>query len=93
MTWLISQGGLGACAVLGTSVIFKASQDKGVLERSDSRENIDVTDPNSLSIRVILGTLFAVLLGLPFAVTSLNGLSDVYWNLPLRLKQGGLLRS
>ena len=79
MTWLISQGGLGACAFLGTSVIFKASQDKELSERSDSRENIDVTDPNSLSIRVLLGTLFAVLLGLPFAVASLNGLSNVYW--------------
>lgn len=81
MTWLISQGGLGACAFLGTSVIFRGSleKEKEPTEGADNRENIDVTDRNSLSIRVLLGTLFAVLLGLPFAVTSLNGLSAVYW--------------
>lgn len=79
MTWLISQGGLGACAFLGTSVIFRGTQDKDSGEGAGSRENIDVTDRNSLSIRVLLGTLFAVLLGLPFAVTSLDGLGSVYW--------------
>jgi hypothetical protein len=79
MSWLISQGGLGACAFLGTSVIFRVEKNKGSAEGADDRENIDVTDRNSLSIRVLLGTLFAVLLGLPYAVVSLNGLSDVYW--------------
>jgi hypothetical protein len=79
MTWLISQGGLGACAFLGTSVIFRGTRDKAPTEGADIRENIDVTDRNSLSIRVLLGTLFAVLLGLPFAVISLNGLGNVYW--------------
>jgi hypothetical protein len=79
MAWLISQGGLGACAFLGTSVIFKSTLDIEPTSSSDNRENIDVTDRNSLSIRIVLGTLFAVLLGLPYAVTSLNGLSAIYW--------------
>ena len=79
MAWLISQGGLGACAFLGTSVIFKGTFDTEPVSSSDNLENIDVTDRNSLSIRIVLGTLFAVLLGLPYAVTSLNGLSAIYW--------------
>src|SRR5271156_6501450 len=73
--WAISQGGLGACAFLGTSVITKSS----LAGESTARDNVDLTDRNFLIIRVILGTLFAVLLGLPFSPLGLNVFIPLYW--------------
>jgi hypothetical protein len=74
--WLIAQGGLGACAFLGTSVIVGGAQQvKGI----PPLEKADVTDRNFLIIRVILGTLFAVLLGLPIGIVSLKSISNVWW--------------
>ena len=98
-TWLVSQGTLGACAILGTSVILKRTQHNNLSEAEVSQDRIqqnrntaqwkertyytfdtfDLTDRNLLIIRTLMGILFAVLLGLPFAAHSLNGLSDVYW--------------
>ena len=86
--WLISQGGLGACAFLGTSVIVgSAQQAKGILQTAEGKtsnesplpESADVTDRNFLIIRVILGTLFAVLLGIPIGIVSLKSISNVWW--------------
>ena len=86
--WLIAQGGLGACAFLGTSVIVGGAQQvKGGAQLTDQRtpdgipplEKADVTDRNFLIIRVILGTLFAVLLGLPVGIVSLKSISNVWW--------------
>ncbi len=76
--WAISQGGLGACAFLGTSVITKSS----IVNEPTPRESIDLTDHNFLIIRVILGTLFAVLLGLPFSPLGLNAFTGLYWSVP-----------
>ena len=73
--WAISQGGLGACAFLGTSVITKSS----LAGESTARDNVDLTDRNFLIIRVISGTLFAVLLGLPFSPLGLNVFIPLYW--------------
>lgn len=73
--WSISQGGLGACAFLGTSVITK----KSIMNEPIAQENIDLTDRNFLIIRIILGTLFAVLLGLPFSPLGLNALPGEYF--------------
>jgi hypothetical protein len=75
ITWATAQGGLGACAFLGTSVILKTSQNN-VDKDKNTHEIVDLTDRNFLSIRVILGTLFAVLLGLPFLSKSLTGISS-----------------
>jgi hypothetical protein len=86
--WLIAQGGLGACAFLGTSVIVGGAQQvKGGAQPTDHRtqdgipppEKADVTDRNFLIIRVILGTLFAVLLGLPVGIVSLKSISNLWW--------------
>jgi hypothetical protein len=86
-TWLISQGGLGACAFLGTSVIVgTAQQGKAVAQAPEGKpsepfplEKADVTDRNFLVIRVILGTLFAVLIGIPIGIAALNSISNVWW--------------
>ncbi len=87
--WAISQGGLGACAFLGTSVIARSS----IINESPSRENIDLTDRNSLFIRVTLGTLFAVLLGLPFSPLGLNVFIPLYWNHEILPRESDLVFS
>jgi hypothetical protein len=67
--WLLSQGGLGACAFVGTSMIVKRIPKKN---SPDIQEIIDVTDRNFLSSRVLLGALFAAIIGLPFVSKSIN---------------------
>jgi hypothetical protein len=71
--WCISQGGLGACAFLCTSVIVKTSNNRGgsIDSSKDSIELVDITDQNFLKIRILLGTLFGFLIGLPFSLSSL----------------------
>jgi hypothetical protein len=88
-TWSISQGGLGACAFLGTSVIMKSS----IINQTAPVESVDLTDRNFLIIRVILGTLFAVLLGLPFSPLGLNVFSDLYWHGEIVPNESNLLLS
>jgi hypothetical protein len=82
--WLISQGGLGACAFLGTSVIVGAAQQGNAMGAQTPNEALplekaDVTDRNFLVIRVILGTLFAVLIGIPIGIGALQSVSAVWW--------------
>lgn len=88
-TWAISQGGLGACAFLGTSVIMKSS----IINEKTPQENIDLTDRNFLIIRVILGTLFAVLLGLPFSPLGLNVFTGLYYNTEILPSESNLVFS
>jgi hypothetical protein len=71
--WTLSQGGLGACAFLGTRAAVKRSEGAGSAESLS--EAIDVTDKSVLQIRVILGALFAFLVGLPFAFQALEKIS------------------
>lgn len=66
--WSGSQGGLGACAFLGTSAILRTSVDADdPHDPTKSRERVDVTDRNFLQIRMLLGALFGFILGGPFA--------------------------
>jgi hypothetical protein len=78
-----------SCAFLGTSVITKSS----IISESTARENVDLTDRNFLIIRVILGTLFAVLLGLPFSPLGLNVFIPLYWNHEIFPSQSNLVFS
>lgn len=87
--WAISQGGLGACAFLGTSVIMKDS----TFNQAAPAERIDLTDRNFLIIRVILGTLFAVLLGTPFSPLGLNVFSELYWRGDIPPNESNLMLS
>jgi hypothetical protein len=69
LLWTLSQGALGACAFLCVSATVHALK-----ERSGSTPQhpaIDVTDENILSIRVILGALFALLIALPIGGRSI----------------------
>ncbi len=59
LIWTISQGALGACAFLCVSVILHAARERS--SPNSVNPVIDVTDENVLSIRVILGALFAFL--------------------------------
>jgi hypothetical protein len=79
--WALSQGGLGACAFLCTSVITKSAEDTIKTKNSpegDSMEtdsfwdSSDITDRNLLKSRIVLGALFGFLLGLPIARSSLD---------------------
>lgn len=85
IAWSVSQGGLGACAFLGTRVAIKRAEGKDVINPSD--ESADVTNRNVLKIRIVLGCLFASLVGLPIsnlAMLQLSNLifskSDTEWN-------------
>jgi hypothetical protein len=53
------------------------------MSESTNRENVDLTDRNFLIIRVILGTSFAVILGIPFSPAGLNDLSLSYYTITL----------
>jgi hypothetical protein len=76
LLWTLSQGALGACAFLCVSATVHALK-----ERSGSTPlypAIDVTDENILSIRVILGALFALLIALPIGGRSIVTVYDAF---------------
>jgi hypothetical protein len=75
--WLLSQGGLGACAFVGTSMIVKRIPKKN---NPDIQEIIDVTDRNFLNSRVLLGALFAAIIGLPFVSKSMHSITDLFYH-------------
>ncbi|SRR5882672_444459 len=77
IVWPIFQGGLGACAFLGTSAIIQRRREIKEKEREPTSGKMefdfaDITDKNFLAIRVVLGCLFGFLLGFPFAKYSLD---------------------
>jgi hypothetical protein len=74
ISWSVSQGGLGACAFLGTSLIVKTSVDKSLADSTKNSELVDVTDRNFLRTRILLGALFGFLLGLPFTNIALSSI-------------------
>jgi hypothetical protein len=78
--WLLSQGALGACAFIGTSAIVKEMPKKDSTN-SNVQEIVDVTDRNFLNARVLLGQLFAIILGFPFAAKSVNSLAQLYYQI------------
>jgi hypothetical protein len=76
LIWTLAQGTLGACAFLSVS----ATADM-VKENSASNAlypTIDVTDDNNLSIRIILGALFSLLVALPIAGRSVVIIFDAF---------------
>jgi hypothetical protein len=74
MVWTLSQGGLGACAFLGTRVAIRQAEAGPSPELL--REAADITDRNVLKIRVVLGCLFGFLLGLPFSSIGLTKMGE-----------------
>jgi hypothetical protein len=77
IVWTISQGALGACAFLGTSVLSTRTVEvttgtSGEVKPTAATDEIDITDPSVLKIRVLSGALFAFLIGLPFSYEALD---------------------
>lgn len=75
IVWTLAQGGLGACAFLGTRIAVKRAEGANISQTLE--EAGDITDRNVLKIRILLGCLFGFLLGLPFSTQSLNQMSDL----------------
>lgn len=75
--WTVAQGGLGACAYLGTKAAMKRTDRAPSESLSDS---VDITDRSILKIRVILGCLFGALIGLPIANLALTKLTDAIYS-------------
>jgi hypothetical protein len=76
--WTIAQGGLGACAYLGIQATIRkapATTPADIL-----KETFEITDVNVLKIRIILGALFAFILGLSVTFPALNNIYDVLSN-------------
>jgi hypothetical protein len=78
--WLLSQGGLGACAFVGTSMIVKTIPKKNSYPSSNIQEIIDVTDKNFLTSRILLGALFAAIIGLPFVSKSMHSITNLFYH-------------
>ena len=69
LLWTLSQGALGACAFLCVSATVHALKERSA--SSPLYPTIDVTDENILSVRIILGALFALLIALPIGGRSI----------------------
>lgn len=75
IVWTVSQGVLGACAFLGVSVVTARTARQGTTSDPLALA-IDITDKNILTIRIILGAMFAVLLGLPLSYKGMSTISN-----------------
>jgi hypothetical protein len=83
--WTITQGALGACAFLGTSVISTRTVEVVDPKSSPGKttgDEFDITDPSVLKIRVLSGSLFAFLIGLPLAERALSAITDALFDDP-----------
>lgn len=75
MVWIIALGGLGACGYLGTRLMIEARRTplvpSGEAGGSDAGnelkdiQEIDLTDVNLITTRIVVGILFSFMLGLP----------------------------
>lgn len=77
IVWTISQGVLGACAFLGVSVVTARTAKQNTASDPLALA-IDITDQNILTIRIILGAMFAFIIGLPL---SYKGIDTIVKNL------------
>ena len=81
--WALSQGGLGACAFLGTSVIMKSQEEARTTDPQKNQERVpfelsDITDRNFLQVRVLLGALFGFLFGVTIGNFSLGKIEQAF---------------
>lgn len=84
LSWTCALGGLGTSAFFGTSLLAQLASSTG----SDQAKLREITDYNYLQTRLMIGILFAFVLGLPFGHLSLVSAStslynDVIWNAEL----------
>lgn len=76
--WTLALGGLGACAFLGTTMISESARVSGLLRASDANAakplntDFDLTDRDLIWTRIVVGILFAFLLGIPLSAGSVG---------------------
>ena len=81
LSWTCALGGLGTSAFFGTSLLAQLASATA----NDQAKLREITDYNYLQTRLMIGILFAFVLGLPFGHLSLYAASeslynDVTWN-------------
>jgi len=74
--WTVAQGGLGACAFLGTRAATKRVKKEPLEKFADTT---DISDSSILKIRIILGCLFGSLIGLPLVTLTLEKMADALY--------------
>ena len=84
LSWTCALGGLGTSAFFGTSLLAQLASATG----NDQAKLKEITDDTYLRTRLMIGILFAFVLGLPFGHLSLDTASaslfkDVVWNADL----------
>jgi hypothetical protein len=84
LSWTCALGGLGTSAFFGTSLLAQLASATG----NDQAKFKEITDDTYLRTRLMIGILFAFVLGLPFGHLSLDTASaslfkDVVWNAEL----------
>ena len=84
LSWTCALGGLGTSAFFGTSLLAQLASATG----NDQAKLKEITDYTYLQTRLMIGILFAFVLGLPFGHLSLVTASsslyeDVVWNAEL----------
>jgi hypothetical protein len=84
LSWTCALGGLGTSAFFGTSLLAQLASATS----NDQAKLKEITDYNYLQTRLMIGILFAFVLGLPFGHLSLVTASaslyeDVIWNAEL----------
>ena len=81
LSWTFALGGLGTSAFFGTSLLAQLAS----VSHNDQAKLKEITDNNYLRTRLMIGILFASVLGLPFGYSSLTRASaslysDVNWD-------------
>ncbi|MBM3597483.1 MAG: hypothetical protein FJX35_04670 [Alphaproteobacteria bacterium] len=76
--WSIALGGLGACAFLTTTLLGSSKSQSGTTksEAVAGVEDVDITDTSLVNARLVVGILFAFILGFPFSSASLRFVLD-----------------
>jgi hypothetical protein len=77
IVWTVAQGGLGACAFLGTRIATKRSEKAstdGIVDVTD------VTDESILRIRIVLGCLFGSLIGVPIGSLAFDKMGSAIYD-------------
>lgn len=77
IVWTVAQGGLGACAFLGTRIATRRS-DKSMIDNLSDVS--DVTDEGILRIRIVLGCLFGSLIGVPIGSLAFDKMGSAIYD-------------